>query len=74
MTASDPKTLPSTDPAAHPRGFASDNYAGAHPEVIKAIAAANVGHAPAYGADPWTARLAPVHGAPSGRPTTGDAS
>lgn len=57
MTASDPKTLPSTDPAAHPRGFASDNYAGAHPEVIKAIAAANVGHAPAYGADPWTARL-----------------
>jgi len=42
---------------AHPRGFASDNYAGAHPEVIQAITEANVGHAPAYGADPWTARF-----------------
>jgi threonine aldolase len=38
------------------RGFASDNYAGALPEVIEAIAAANSGHAPAYGADAWTAR------------------
>lgn len=36
--------------------FASDNYAGAHPEVLAAVAAANVGHAPAYGADPWTAQ------------------
>lgn len=36
--------------------FASDNYAGTHPAVIEAIAEANVGHAPAYGADPWTAR------------------
>lgn len=36
--------------------FASDNYAPAHPAVIEAIAAANDGHAPAYGADPWTAR------------------
>lgn len=42
---------------AHPRTFASDNYAGVHPEVLQAIAAANVGHAPAYGADPWTARF-----------------
>lgn len=50
----------STDPASHPRGFASDNYAGAHPEVIDAIAAANVGHAPAYGEDAWTARLQEV--------------
>lgn len=50
----------STDPAAHPRGFASDNYAGAHPEVIEAIAAANVGHAAAYGDDPWTARFAEI--------------
>ncbi len=39
-------------------GFASDNHAGVHPEVIDAIAAANVGHAGAYGADPWTARAA----------------
>ncbi|MDO8210083.1 low specificity L-threonine aldolase [Conexibacter sp. CPCC 206217] len=36
--------------------FASDNYAGAHPAVVEAVAAANTGHAVAYGADPWTAR------------------
>ena len=47
----------SIDPFAHPRGFASDNYAGTHPEVLEAVAAANVGHAPAYGADVWTARF-----------------
>jgi len=39
------------------RGFASDNQAAVHPEVLAAIAAANEGgHAPAYGGDPWTAR------------------
>ncbi|WCB95052.1 Low specificity L-threonine aldolase [Baekduia alba] len=38
------------------RAFASDNYAGAHPEVLAAIAEANVDHAVSYGADPWTAR------------------
>ena len=38
------------------KSFASDNYAGAHPRVLAAIAAANEGHAAAYGADPWTAR------------------
>src|SRR5262249_12835780 len=38
------------------KGFASDNYAAAHPEVLAAIAEANADHAPAYGADPWTAR------------------
>ena len=37
------------------RGFASDNYSGVHPEILEAIAAANQGHAPAYGADRWTA-------------------
>jgi threonine aldolase len=36
------------------KGFASDNYAGAHPEVLAAITDANAGHAAAYGADPWT--------------------
>lgn len=46
--------------AALPRGFASDNYAGAHPEVLAALAEANVGHARSYGADPWTARFAEV--------------
>jgi threonine aldolase len=40
----------------HERGFASDNYAGALPEVIEAIAAANGAHAPSYGADPYTER------------------
>jgi threonine aldolase len=39
----------------NPRGFASDNYAGAHPEVVAAIAAANHDHAPAYGDDEHTA-------------------
>src|SRR4051794_2709263 len=38
------------------RAFASDNYAGAHPEVLAAIAEANVDHAVSYGADPWTER------------------
>ena len=37
--------------------FASDNYAGAHPAVLEAVAAANTGWAPAYGDDAWTARL-----------------
>ena len=38
------------------KGFASDNYSGAHPEVLEAMVAANADHAVAYGADPWTAR------------------
>lgn len=36
------------------RAFASDNWAGVHPEVLAAMAAANVGHVPSYGADPFT--------------------
>lgn len=36
--------------------FASDNAAGASPEVIEALAAANEGSALAYGEDPWTRR------------------
>jgi len=36
-------------------GFASDNYAGIHPEVFAAMAAVNSGPLPAYGADPVTA-------------------
>ncbi|MEN2745688.1 low specificity L-threonine aldolase [Sinomonas halotolerans] len=39
------------------RGFASDNYSGAHPEVLAALAAANGGHQVAYGEDDYTARL-----------------
>jgi threonine aldolase len=42
------------------RGFASDNYAGAHPEVLAALAEANRGHVGAYGDDPYTARLQDV--------------
>jgi threonine aldolase len=38
------------------RSLASDNYAGAHPAILEAIAAANVDHAPAYGSDAVTAR------------------
>ena len=34
--------------------FASDNNAGICPEALAAIAAANRGHAPGYGADEWT--------------------
>jgi threonine aldolase len=41
--------------AAPQRHFASDNYAGVHPEVLAAIAAANCGHVPGYGDDPVTA-------------------
>lgn len=36
--------------------FGSDNTSGAHPKVMEALLAANAGHAPAYGADDWTAR------------------
>jgi threonine aldolase len=39
---------------AVPRGFASDNWSGAHPQVLDAVARANDGHAPAYGDDAWT--------------------
>src|SRR5690606_37426032 len=37
--------------------FASDNYAGAHPEVMAALAEANGGHQVAYGEDVYTAEL-----------------
>ncbi|MEU3745964.1 MULTISPECIES: threonine aldolase family protein [Streptomyces] len=39
------------------RGFASDNYAGAHPEVLAALALANGGHQVAYGEDQYTEHL-----------------
>ncbi|MEJ6490585.1 beta-eliminating lyase-related protein [Leucobacter sp. USCH14] len=42
------------------RAFASDNWSGAHPEVIEAIAHANSGHVAAYGGDPFTARFREV--------------
>lgn len=36
------------------RTFASDNNAGIHPDILKAIGDANTGHAVAYGSDPYT--------------------
>jgi threonine aldolase len=40
--------------------FASDNYAGVHPDILKAISAANDGAAPAYGADNVTEKAIQV--------------
>ncbi|WP_308250345.1 threonine aldolase family protein [Sphaerisporangium fuscum] len=42
------------------KGFASDNYAGVHPEVFEALALANGGHQPPYGADVYTQRVQEV--------------
>ncbi|GAA2050638.1 low specificity L-threonine aldolase [Catenulispora yoronensis] len=42
------------------RGFASDNYAGIHPEVLEAIAVANGGHQISYGEDVYTEHLQEV--------------
>ena len=36
------------------RGFASDNNAGVHPEILKEIESANMGHVLGYGHDPYT--------------------
>ncbi|MFD7555787.1 MULTISPECIES: threonine aldolase family protein [unclassified Streptomyces] len=43
------------DPAV--RGFASDNYAGVHPEILAAVALANGGHQVSYGDDEYTEHL-----------------
>lgn len=48
------QTSPSS--AALP-SFASDNWAGVHPEVLDAIVEANAGHEPAYGGDAHTIRF-----------------
>lgn len=40
------------------RGFASDNAATVHPEVLAAISAANAGHVYGYGHDPLSEELA----------------
>ncbi len=45
--------MPQVSPT-HTRGFASDNNAGVHPEILDAIARANRGHVVAYGDDPYT--------------------
>ena len=38
------------------KGFASDNHSGVHPDILRAIISANVGHANAYGNDDYTKR------------------
>ena len=47
-------SAPATAASGH--DFASDNHAGAHPEVLEGLAAASAAHAGSYGADPWTER------------------
>jgi threonine aldolase len=42
--------------AAPRKSFGSDNHAGTHPAVLRAIVEANGRDAVAYGADPWTER------------------
>ena len=39
------------------RGFGSDNHSGVHPDVLKAIADANIDHAMAYGEDEYSAEV-----------------
>lgn len=56
MTADRQNRAP--DPALDPAlNLGSDNVAGVAPEVMAALAAANRGNVPSYGADPITARL-----------------
>ena len=45
-----------TGTRSHRRSFASDNYAGVHPEIVDAIRTVNEGHVVAYGDDEITAR------------------
>lgn len=51
----EPDTAPPSE-GSFGRTFASDNFAGIHPDVLGAISAVNVGHATSYGDDPVTAR------------------
>jgi threonine aldolase len=38
------------------KSFGSDNHAGAHDAVVRALTRANTADVPSYGADPWTGR------------------
>lgn len=49
--------LAQEDPQPLPSLLASDNASGVHPEVWRALEAANRGHCLAYGNDAWTARM-----------------
>ncbi|MFB4274669.1 low specificity L-threonine aldolase [Nonomuraea sp. MTCD27] len=50
--------IPRHDPRL--KSFASDNYAGVHPEILEAIASANGGHQISYGDDVYTDALQDV--------------
>ncbi|MFG1701601.1 threonine aldolase family protein [Nonomuraea sp. M3C6] len=50
--------IPRHDPQL--KAFASDNYAGVHPEILQAIATANGGHQISYGDDVYTEALQDV--------------
>jgi threonine aldolase len=54
-TATGARRYPSPTGGEHRRELISDNNAGVHPQIVAAIQAANSGHVPAYGADPYTA-------------------
>lgn len=69
MNTSNPHTHQTPSEPSHTRGFASDNAAGVHPEILAAIVAANTGHAAAYGSDPWTKRFEEVARAHFGEQT-----
>ena len=49
---------PISSPAPARKSFGSDNHAGAHPAILRALGDANRGDTTAYGDDPWTARAA----------------
>ncbi|NKZ06313.1 threonine aldolase family protein [Actinomadura latina] len=53
-------TQPPENRPAAARGFASDNQASVHPDVLAALAEVNGGHQPAYGDDAVTGRLRDV--------------
>jgi len=52
------------------RGFASDNYAGIHPDILDAIALANGGHQVSYGEDAYTEHVQQVFRAHFGEQAT----
>ncbi len=55
----------------HPKpSFASDNCAPVHPAIMQALQEANVGHAPSYGSDYWTAAVSDAMNTVFGRPVT----
>ena len=51
------------------RGFASDNNSGIHPEILKALLTANIGHAVGYGGDELTEKAIARFKEEFGQPT-----